>query len=284
MFEALNTTSAIHFGSAYLQSLPTQIMGGDVGAIVIGLILFYISLIILNKLSYYLLKVIKYLVVVAIVLSAFYSLIMTFLEKFAGADPTYTILGLIGIAVGFVGVIIALYSLFKQATKTTKLATANNAKMLAYHKQLLMDEKARLENERKRLEMERVKVKKSALQQIVTKQSVLLSIVTYIMIAEFGVFSSVTISAPTPEIGMIMAGMFIVGVVAYVYKTYPHPIVGLKYLAVAFVFAYLLSLLLGHYWVGHTLKELFSEAYFTLDSMVAFITGVALSLFMGSKS
>jgi len=284
MLEALNTTSAVHFGTAYLQSLPAQIMAGDVGAIVIGLILFYISLIILNKLSYYLLKVIKYVVVVAIVLSAFYSLVMTFLEKFAGADPTYMILGLIGIAVGFVGVVIALYSLYKQATKTTKIATARSAKMLAYQKQLLLEEKGKLESERKHLEMERVKVKKSALQQIVNRQSVLLSIITYIMIAEFGVFSSVTISAPTPEIGMIMVGMFVVGVVAYVYKTYPHPIDGLKYLAIAFVFAYLLSLLLGHYWVGHTLQELLSAAYFTLDSMGAFITGVALSLFMGSKS
>lgn len=280
----LNATTAVGFASAYMQAMPAQIMGGDVGAIVIGLILFYITLIVLNKLSYYLLKVIKYLVVVAIVLSAFYSLVTTFLEKFAGANPSYMGLGLLGIAVGFIGVVIALYSLYKQATRASSLAKARNMKMLAYQKQLLAEEKARLESEKRRLEAEKAQVKKSSLQNIVKKEGVLLSIITYIMIAEFGVFSSVTISAPTPEIGMIMVAMFVVGVVAYVYKTYPHPMVGLKYLAVAFVFAYLLSLLLGYYWVGHTLRELLSKAYFTLDSMVAFITGVALSLFMGSKS
>lgn len=283
MLEAVDTTTAIQFAQAYLQSLPGQIMMGDVGAIVIGLILFYIALIVMNKLSFYLLKVIKYIVVVAIVLSAFYSLVMTFIEKFAGADPTYTIVGLVGLAVGFVGVVVALYALYKQATRTGAIAKARDQKVLAYQKQLLEDERGMLEQERKNLETEKEKVKQGALQQLVKKQGVLLTIITYIMIAEFGVFSSVTISAPTPEIGMVMVAMFVIGVLAYVYRTYPDPMEGMKLLAIAFVFAFGLSILLGHVWVGHELSALLSTAYFAMDSMVAFITGVALSLFMGSK-
>lgn len=280
----VNATTAIDFATAYGQALPSLVMQGDVGAIVIGLLLFYIALILINKLSYYLLKVIKYVVVVAITLTAFYALVMTFLEKFAGADPLYMILGLIGVAVGFVGVVVALFALFKQTTRSADLAKARNAKMLAYQKQLLQEEKSKLETERKELVLEKQKVKRSGLQQLVKKQGVLLTIITYIMIAEFGVFSSVTISAPTPEIGMIMVGMFIVGVIIYVFRTYPDPKEGLMYLGIAFVFAFLLSILLGHFWVGHALEELLSTTYFALDSMVAFVTGVALSLFMGSKS
>ena len=283
MLEALNTTSALQFGQAYVQAIPSLVMQGDVSAIVIGLILFYIALIALNKISFYLLKVIKYVVVLAIVLSAFYSLVMTFIAKFAGAQPMYMLLGLIGLAVGFVGVIVALYALYKQATRTSKLVKARDSKMLAYQQHVLQQEKEALEEERKELAKEKVQIKQNMLQQLVKKQGVLLTIITYIMIAEFGVFSSVTISAPTPEIGIIMVTMFVVGVIAYVYRTYPDPMDGMKMLGVAFIFAFVLSLVLGHFWVGHEVAELLSVGYFALDSMVAFITGVALSLFMGSK-
>ncbi|MCK4327949.1 MAG: hypothetical protein KAW41_05815 [Candidatus Diapherotrites archaeon] len=275
----------MEFAEAYLQSLPALVMGGDVGAIVIGLILFYVGLILLNKISYYVLRVLKYVVVVAIVASAFYAVVMTFIAKMAGAEPLYVILGLIGVGVGFAGVVVALYSLYREATKNASIAKIREEKMLVYHKQLLQEEKKKLDEAKEELEEKKEELeKKSSLQNLIKKQSVLLTIITYILIAEFGVFSSVTVSAPTIEIGMIMFALFTIGVIGYTLKNYPDPKQGLLYLGAAFVFAYVMSVILGHYWVGHSLEELLSTAYFALESLVAFITGIALSLFMGSKS
>ncbi len=284
MLEAMNTTNVVQFATTYLQALPMLITQGDVGAIVVGLLLFYIGLIVVNKISYVLLRVIKYVVVVAIVSSAFYALVMTFIEKMSGAQPIYILLGLIGVGIGFVGVLIALWALFKQATRSAKTAKTRGDKMLAYQKHLIDEEKKELHEEKQKFAVEKEELKQTSLQQMIEKQSTLLTIITYILIAEFGVFSSVTISAPTADIGMIMFVMFTVGVLVYVLRTYPDPKMGLFYLGSAFMFAFLMSIVLGHFWAGHALNELLSMRFFGLDSLVAFITGIALSLFMGSKS
>ncbi|MFC2174279.1 hypothetical protein ACFLQ2_00210 [archaeon] len=275
----------IEFAQSYLQAIPSLVIQGDVGAIVIGLILFYVGLIVVNKLSFYMLRVLKYVVIVAIVVSAFYAVVMTFITKMAGAEVLYILLGLVGIGIGFAGVVAALYTLYREATKNVDIAKIRQEKMLAYHKELLQEEKDKLEAAKEQLEEQKEELeKKGSIQKIIKQQSVLLTIITYILIAEFGVFSSITVSAPTVEIGMIMFALFTVGVVVYTLKNYPDPRQGLVYLAAAFVFAFVMSVVLGHFWVGHALGELLSTAYFALDSLVAFITGIALSLFMGSKS
>jgi hypothetical protein len=46
----------------------------------------------------------------------------------------------------------------------------------------------------------------------------------------------------------------------------------------------ILSLILGYFWGGIPLDQLFSLNYFATDALVALITGIALSLFMGSIS
>ncbi len=51
----------------------------------------------------------------------------------------------------------------------------------------------------------------------------------------------------------------------------------------ALVVVVILSGLLGHVWGGDSFNELLSVAYFISDSLVAFVTGIAVSLFMGSK-
>jgi len=276
----------MEFAQSYVQSIPSLVMQGDVGAIVIGLILFYVGLILVNKLSFVMLRVLKYVVIVAIVISAFYAVVMTFIVKMGGADPLYVILGLIGVGVGFAGVVVALYALYHEATKNASIGKIRQEKMLTYHKQLLLEEKEKLDAAKEELEEQKEELEKktSSIQSIIKKQSVLLTIITYILIAEFGVFSSITVSAPTEEIGMIMFALFTVGVIVYTLKNYPDPKQGLMYLGAAFAFAFAMSILLGHFWVGHALEELLSTAYFALDSLVAFITGIALSLFMGSKS
>jgi len=285
MLEALNTTSVTNFANSYLQSLPSLINQGDVGAIVVGLTLAYILLILTNKLSYYLVKIMKYVVVVAIVLSAFYAVVMTFIAKMAGAEPLYMVIGLIGMAIGFVGVLIAMFSLYNQAVKAARVTQVRENKMVAYQSQLIEEEKRSLAVEKKHLEEERAKIKGATaqLQETVAEQGAILTTLTYIVIAEFGVFSSGALGAPTVEIGLIVFALFSIGVVAYTLKTFTDRKDGLKTLGTAFAFAFVLSIVLGHFWAGHPLGELLSTAYFTMDSLVAFISGIGLSIFLGGK-
>jgi len=45
----------------------------------------------------------------------------------------------------------------------------------------------------------------------------------------------------------------------------------------------ILSLILGYFWVNYPLEVLFSIEYFKTSCLVALITGMAVSLIMGSK-
>jgi hypothetical protein len=69
----------------------------------------------------------------------------------------------------------------------------------------------------------------------------------------------------------------------FIKTTYYSYAVGLGHLAVGAIFGIVLSIGLGHLWVGTPLELLLSLEYFATNSLVAFITGLAVSLFMGSK-
>ena len=59
--------------------------------------------------------------------------------------------------------------------------------------------------------------------------------------------------------------------------------VGIRHLAIALVFGAALSVFLGNIWTSVPLVELLSIAYFKSNALVALTTGLAVSLFMGSK-
>jgi hypothetical protein len=111
----------------------------------------------------------------------------------------------------------------------------------------------------------------------------LLAVLSYIMVAEFGVFSSVTVAAPNSTVGLWLFAAFMVAAVIFIKTTYHRYMVGIAHLAVSALFGIFLSISLGHLWVGTPLEVLLSLDYFATNSLVAFITGLAVSLFMGSK-
>tara|TARA_Y100000310_G_scaffold345859_1_gene471632 strand:- start:25849 stop:26679 length:831 start_codon:yes stop_codon:yes gene_type:complete len=112
----------------------------------------------------------------------------------------------------------------------------------------------------------------------------LLAVLSYVIIAQFGVFSSKTISAPNPEIGMIFFGIFIVGALLFIKTTYHNYLKGITHLVAASIFGILFSILLGVFWVELPLETLLSTTYFETDAMVAFVTGIAVSLLMGTRN
>jgi uncharacterized membrane protein len=104
------------------------------------------------------------------------------------------------------------------------------------------------------------------------------------VVAEFGVISGITVSAPNPTIGLIFFAMFLIGALVFIKSTYHNYLTGLKHLFIALLFGAALSVVLAHIWLGFTLEELLSLTYFQTNALVALVTGLAVSLFMGSKA
>jgi hypothetical protein len=108
------------------------------------------------------------------------------------------------------------------------------------------------------------------------------AVIAYIIIAEFGVFSSKTSAAPTIEAGLMFFIAFLLASVVFIRLTYHDYGRGIRHLAAALVIGGVLSVILGYFWGGIPLDQLLSLSYFATDALVALITGLALSLFMGS--
>ena len=60
-------------------------------------------------------------------------------------------------------------------------------------------------------------------------------------------------------------------------------ITGLKHLFIALIFGAALSVILSNVWLTVPLMDLLSLTYFKTNALVALVTGLAVSLFMGSK-
>jgi|GEM_PF-5937172 len=116
-----------------------------------------------------------------------------------------------------------------------------------------------------------------------TEDSTLGRIIIYLIIAEFGIFSSRTIAAVTAEAGLTFFIMFVGACFIFIRLVYTDYLVGLRHFGIVFLLGLILSLILGHFWGGIPLEILFSPEYFGSDALVALITGISLSLFMSSK-
>ncbi len=106
---------------------------------------------------------------------------------------------------------------------------------------------------------------------------------TYIVIAEFGVFSSKTIPAPTENIGFGFFIIFMMAAFLFIKQSYREYRRGITHFAAATAFGSALSIILGHFWGNYPLEQLLSLSYFATDSLVALVTGLSLSLFMSNK-
>ncbi len=111
----------------------------------------------------------------------------------------------------------------------------------------------------------------------------LLSVLAFIVVSEFGVFSGVTVSAPTIEVGIGFFVAFAFASIIFIKSTYHSYKTGLTHLIIAFIFAIGLSIFLGHFWSSIPLEKLISLGYFTSTALVASVSGVAVALFLGSK-
>lgn len=270
-------TAALDFAKEYLFQLPSLAKQGDMFAIIISLMILFLLIIIINKLTGLIVVVIKKTITFIITGFAVYYLYKQFALRLAmqGWTLNTIIFGAIGVAVGILGLTISFYALFfytkEEIKKVSKMP-------------LLPPEMAKLEKGKEPPKnIQEAGLKDFFSLSAVTDDKSLLSVLTFLVVAEFGVFSSKTIAAPNIKIGLGLFVVFLIASFIFIKQSYKEYGKGLLHLIITLIIGIVLSIILGHFWANIPLGDLFSLNYFKTESLVALISGMALSLFVGSR-
>lgn len=269
----LNNTGSIGFAKDYAENVVGLALSGDMFAIIIALLFSFVALFIINKLSSIILVIIKKTIVFVITALGVLFFSRTLLEKVAveGLTISTIFMGVLGAIFGLVGFAVAFYALFKHSKKKIKEMRSGDTESFAEEK----PQPAHLDSVKDITNMFSV--------ASIKNDKSLLSVLAFLVVAEFGVFSSKTIAAPNTQIGLIAFGLFMAVSLIFIKQSYAHYGKGLLHLTITFVIGATLSIILGTYWGGYPLGTLLSLGYFSSDALVALISGMALSLFAGSK-
>ena len=273
---ALNSTnsswmSVLDYSVSYMSSMPSLIQQGDLVAMIVALILFFITVVIINKISQILLIVIRRTIVFLITFLILYAYIPVFIDKIMleGFTIQNILMGIIGAVACLFAFTIASMALLKDAKKVVKEQRQG---------QLIQP----IQSESEEMIIEQRDDGSFSLLSFAHDKSVL-NLLTYLTVAQFGVFSSVTLAAPNVKVGLSFLTLFLIASLLFIKQSYKDYKKGLLHLGIALVFGFILSLILGTLWGDNTLAQLLSLDYFSSDSLVALITGMAVSLFAGSK-
>ncbi len=272
----------------YMSSLPSAALSGDVFAVAAILMAFYLAIFVINQLTGLIIFVLKKLVLLVIVLLAFYQFLITLLAKASAEGLTQgtVMFGVVGFSAGFIALIIAVYAAIASfrdirlgAEPTPAPAPAAKQPPESGEPEAVMKPPA----ERSKGQSLSEDFKQVFSVNTLKDDRTLGAILAYLVVAEFGVFSSKTIAAPSALVGLGFFAAFMIAAVLFISQSYSDKRRGMHHFIIAFVVGGMLSLLLGHFWGNYPLEQLFSLGYFATDSLVAFVTGIALSLFMGSR-
>ncbi len=265
---------------SYAKELPASVAQGNAVAIIIALILFFVLIIIINTLSTFILSFLKRTILFLIILLVIYDLFPKYLELVSAQGLTVgnIIIGVLGIiACGF-GFYLALKSFVKNARSTIlDVAARMQKKEYDKHNEVVM------KKEQEEMKKQSDSLKEGFSKQAISNEKSLLAVLVYLVVAQFGVFSSPTLSAPNVQVGIMFFLIFLVGIIIFTNSSYKSLKVGMTYFLVTFIAALVLSFTLGVLWGKNTLPQLLSPEFFTSDSLVAMITGMGVSLFAGSK-
>lgn len=282
--ELSNTTNVVDFVQTYAYSLSQLIRQGDIFAITISSIIFFVSLVIINKLTSLMLAFIKRVILFFLTSLAVYYFGAEFLVKLNTFGPTTEVIlfGVIGALVGILGMFLSSYYLYTNIRQSIQRVKKGKYELPTLETLKGEAEKPTKTEEKSVLTTEIRSLKDELSLQLIKQDKNLLAVLVYIIIGEFGVFSSPTV-VPSPQAGIVIFAIFILGTLLFVKQTYKNFSRGLSHLIIAFIFGLIISLLLGYFWGSYPLSILFSLNYFGTSCLVALITGMAVSLVMSSK-
>ena len=273
-----------------------------------------VGLVVLYNASKAMFAVVKRLLLFFIVLGFVAGFFINFYDKIfvPNPDPIYLVLGAFGVGSAIISLIISFVAL----NEKTKLARAHRQEQISEIKERLKEELtaeqyAKMEKETGIGAMPSIKPTQITQPSMVTQQAYdqkvpqpqvamqdafttknllssvndrsILTVFTYIVVSEFGVFSGVTISAPNVMAGVMLFIGFVIGAFLFIRKSYHSYLTGVSHLFIGLIFAITLSIFLGNFWAEIPLETLLSISYFETAALVATISGIAVSLFMGSK-
>jgi hypothetical protein len=266
-------SSVWDLAAAYLRDIPSNALAGDVFAVSAMLIGFYILVLVIKALTDLLLFFLKRFMLLVIVSLAFYQFAQYMEGKLAveGLTNDNLFLGGVGLIGGVVVMILALNAIFASVKKIGHEKGA---------------EKQKSPTETGKPEAEAMESKAFSSEKVFSmeglkKDKSIGVVIAYLLVAEFGVMSSKTVAAPNATVGMLFFFAFMLAALFFIRQTYQSYNTGIRHFIAAIIIGGILSLALGVLWGGYSINQLLSTEYFTTDSMVAFLTGIAVSLFMG---
>ena len=237
--------------------LGSAALKGDVSAVSLLLFAALFSIYLINKLTSAFMPLVKPLMLLLIIGNAIYMLSTSVASDIMVSGLTMRN-ALLASAL-FASALASLYFLLDDIVAGTAQIEKQSGKREEF-------DIAKLENEIKPSEM--------------AKNKRIWSLLLYLLITEFGVFSSKTIAAPSEYSGLVVFATFVLLSFVFVFQFYEKPTEGFVYLIVAYIVGGIVSIALGVLWGNHTLMELLSLSYFKSDAAVALMSGVAVSLFM----
>ncbi len=287
----LSNTSAMHFIADYGRQLPSLARHGDFFALLILFIAGYFLLLLINKFTGVIVHLIKNTFVFFITGFGVLYFYTEFRARAATGLTTETIIfGVLGIIIGILGLAFAIYAIFKKAKEGRTVAgVPTDAQYKKWRKDIgttkampATTEEEIKEEIKEELE-EEMHLKDMFSWDSVKADKSILSVLTFMVVAQFGVFSSKTIAAPNIQTGMILFVGFFLAAFFFIRQSYKKYATGLMHFLFALVIGFVLSIVLGAAWNEMAWTELISLTYFKTDSLIALISGMALSLFAGSK-
>jgi hypothetical protein len=273
--------------------------GGDVTTIAligIGIIVCFVMLILLIELAAWMIGLIKRFFLFLIVASSTALFFFSFQDKIFVPNPDLVLVasGAIGVIFAIVALSISIISLKREwvKPKAQKVADLKSEmkKLVVKRFEDELQGKA-VKEARPAVTATKVQAPQMMSTQALTAKNILssfhdrslLAVLSYMVVAEFGVISGVTISAPNASVGLMFFAMFLIAALIFIKSTYHNYLTGLKHLFVALAVGGILSIVLSNVWLGVPLENLISMSYFQTNALVALVTGLAVSLFMGSK-
>jgi len=283
----------------FANDLIAKAMAGDITTIAllgIAVIACFVILVLIIELSAWVLSLAKRFFLFLIIAVSTGLFFFSFKDKIFAAEPDIGLVlaGIIGVVSAIVALSISAISIKRQLRKTKEEKIEG---IKSEMKKIVAEELgARIKEESSKQARPEVTATQAQAQPLLTKQALtpasilasfhdrsLLAVLSYMVVAEFGVISGITVSAPNETVGLVFFALFIVAALIFIKSTYHNYVTGIKHLVVALAVGLILSMVLSHVWLSLPLEELLAITYFKTNALVALVTGLAVSLFMGSK-
>ena len=296
---SLNLNAIIYEGAMpIVNDIVSKAFSGDVTTIAllgIGIIVCFVLLVLLVEVATWLIGLIKRFLLFLIVAVSTALFFFSFQHKIFVPQPDIVLVvsGVIGIAFAIIALAISLLSIKRewQKPKEEKISNLKSEMKELVAQQFESELKGAVKEARPQITPTQVQAPQMLTKQALTPKGILasfqdrslLAVLSYMVVAEFGVISGVTISAPNEQVGLLFFAMFLIASLIFIKSTYHNYLTGLKHLFAALLIGATLSVILSNVWLSVPIEHLLSLAYFKTNALVALVTGLAVSLFMGAK-